>query len=177
MVRIDRGIEVIQVAGNAGCALQGVVSVDVALRALQRIVSSGQWKARRGMIESGARPGNCAMARVTGRGESCLHMVWVGGALVILHVAGRAHPAGQTVIPVHMTLRTLHGGMESCQREAGGGVVEAAVTPGSGVVALQARSRKSGLNVGRIIRALKIAQVTTYARVVCQCVIVVDVAL
>lgn len=177
MVGIGRAAEVTQVASNAGRAIQTVVSVDVTLRALQWNMGSGQRESGGGVIERCARPGDSCVAGVTSRRETCLGVVGVGGALVVLHVAGRAQATGQAVVPVHVTLRTLHRGMESGQRESGGRMVERAIAPRSRVVTLLACGRETGLHVGRVGRALEVRQVATYASRVREVEIVVDVTL
>lgn len=88
MVRAGRRVEIIQVAGSASRAGQVVVAIHMALGALQVCVRSRQRESGRIVIERSSRPGSGRMARIAGRGEARLHVVGVGGRLVVLHVAG-----------------------------------------------------------------------------------------
>lgn len=62
VVRIGRSVEILQVAGGAGRAVQAVVAVHVALRTLQRHVHPGQGEAGRCVVESRVRPGRGRVA-------------------------------------------------------------------------------------------------------------------
>ena len=53
------------------------------------------------------------MARLACSRERGLHMVGIGRAFVIRHVAGGTSPAGQVVIAVLMALRALQAGVRS----------------------------------------------------------------
>jgi len=83
----------------------------------------------------------------------------------------------QVVVPVHVALAALHRGMEAGEREARGGVVERAIAPVGGRVALVAGLRESSLHVIRSSRALEILQVALHAGAAGQVVGVVHVAL
>lgn len=113
MVRAGGFVEVGQVTGHASRAVQLVVSVDVTLRALQRSVCPSQREARAGVIEGCAVPGSGRMAGVAGGWEPRLRVVRFCGAVVVRHVTGRTHPAGQLVVAIYMTLRARHRGMRS----------------------------------------------------------------
>jgi hypothetical protein len=104
VVRVGRSAEILQVAGGAGRTVQAVISIDVALRTLQRDMRPGQRKPGRCVIEGCVRPGDSRVARVASLRESRLYVVGVSRGLEILQVTGRARTAGQTVIPVYVTL-------------------------------------------------------------------------
>ena len=84
MVRVGRAVEIIQVAGGAGSAVQVVVAIDVALRTLQRHVSPSEWKTGGRVIESCIRPGHSRMARVASLREPSLGVIGISRALVVL---------------------------------------------------------------------------------------------
>lgn len=62
VVRVGRGVEVRQVAGNAGRIGQAVVAVDVTLDALQVGVRSGQGESCGIVVEGCPGPGGGGMA-------------------------------------------------------------------------------------------------------------------
>ena len=177
MVWVGRAVEIRQVAGGAGRTVQAVISIDVALRTLQRDMRPGQGKPGRCVIKGCIRPGHSRVARVASLRESRLCMVGVSRALKILQVAGRARTAGQTVVPVYVTLCTLQVGVRSGESESRGRVVEDCICPGRGVMAALASLRYSGLHMVGIGRALKVLQVTRHAGGIGQVVISVDVTL
>lgn len=154
MVGIGGVVVIGEVAGHAGRVCQVVIVVDVALRALQRGMRSGQGETGGTVIENRPRPGNCAVAAVAGLRITQLRVVGIGGALIILEVAIHAGAAGQAVIVVDVTLRAVERGVRSGQRPSGGGVVEYRARPRSRVVALLASLRELGLSVTGIGRGL-----------------------
>lgn len=79
MVGIVGAVVVLHVTGTAGVAGQVVVSVDVALRALQPGMASGKREAHRIVIETGRLPRARAVAGLAGLGEVTGHMVGIGG--------------------------------------------------------------------------------------------------
>lgn len=82
------------------------------------------------------------MARVARRGEGGLHVVRIRGAVVILDVAGTAGAAGQVVISVGVTLRTLQSRVGAGQCKSHRVVVKSCRCPCVGVVASLASLRK-----------------------------------
>ncbi len=102
------------------------------------------------------------MAGITSRGETGLYVIGVGRGLEILHVAGRADTRGQTIVSIHVALRTLQGDMRAGQRESSGGVIESCV-PGCRRMTGLAGLREARLHVVRIARSLEIFQVARYA--------------
>jgi hypothetical protein len=107
----------------------------VTLRTLQRHVCPGQGEAGRRMVEGCVRPGHGRVTGVASPGESCLGMVGVSGAPVVLQVTGRAGTAGQSVISVHVTLGAGQRDVRSGQCESHGRVVKGRASPGRGAVA------------------------------------------
>ena len=64
MIRIGRGLKILQVAGDAGGAGQTVVVVDVAIETDTRRISVriGQREAKARVIELSVRPSICTVA-------------------------------------------------------------------------------------------------------------------
>jgi len=103
-------------------------------------------------------------------------VAWVRCALVILQVAGHACGAAQSVVVVEVAIGALprRHGVQARQRKSGGGVIEFAVGPLHGVVALLARGGEAGVGYwccGAVVSGL----VTTDARRAGDAVVVVDV--
>lgn len=90
---------------------QFVISVDVTLRTLQRGMSAGQSPSGFAVVKLRPRPGRRAVASVAGSGKSGLSMIWVRGAVVVLHVTGTASAAGQFVVPIHVALQARQVGV------------------------------------------------------------------
>src|ERR1035438_2285637 len=140
------------VAAPAGAARQAVVVAHVALSAQQAGMRAGQREPGRRMVKRGAGPveGRGSVAQGAVLRESGGLMWRVGGPIVISLVAVPAGPAGQAVVVVHVARGALLAGVETHQREAGGGVVEGGAVPISRGVAARAilwevRDRKSGV--------------------------------
>lgn len=165
MARIIRAIEIILVATDAGGVRAGqrIIPVDVALRAHQGGVRSGQGEAGRGVVKAGVAPVGGRVALLAGLRHVGLHVIRVGCPFVILQVAGDASRAGEVVIVVHVTLRALQGQVRAGQREAGVVVIERRIRPGRGVVALLASLRKSLLRMVRVAGVVVIGQVAADA--------------
>ena len=74
-------------------------------------------------------------------------MAWVRRALVILQVTSHARGAAQRVVVVEVAIGALprRHGVQTGQREPGGGVVKFAVGPLHRVMALLARGREAGM--------------------------------
>ena len=119
VVRIRRCLIILQVARRTCAGGQAVISIHVALGALQRHVSASQGETRRRVIKTRCpvRRGVAALARLR---EAGLYVVWIAGRLVVLQVARYATRIGDAVVPVHMALRTLQGSMCPGEREACG---------------------------------------------------------
>jgi len=71
------------------------------------------------------------MALLAGLGEIRHHVIRIRGALVVLQVARHASRVGQVVVVIYVTIGALPGrdSVQSGQRKASGGVVEAGVCP------------------------------------------------
>lgn len=154
VVGIGRTAEILQVTRDAAGVGQVVVTVHMALRALNGCVRTGEREPRGIVVKCGPAPGNRGVTGVASRGETALHVVRVGRSLEVLHVARRAGPGVQTVVAVHMTLRALQGGVRAGKREPGAGMIESGAGPRGRVVASLTGLRKLRLHVIRIGRAL-----------------------
>lgn len=94
VIGIGGGLIVRQVAADTRRRREIVVSVLVAIRALQLQVPTRQGEAALGMIERGRLPGGGAMAnRAVGR-KSARGMIRIGGRLIVVHMTRRAGRAG-----------------------------------------------------------------------------------
>ena len=144
---------------------QIVVSVHVALCALNAGMRAAQRESSAGVIKLRAGPGRGGMALLTGLGESGLHVVRIGSGLEILLVATDtgAVCGRQGVVVVHVALRALHRRVRSRERESSGGVIKGRVIPRGRRVTLLTGLRESGLHVVRISRAVEILDVARSA--------------
>jgi len=127
-----------------------------------------QSKAGTRMVKGRASPVRRVVALLARRRELRLRMVGTGRAVVIGLVALDAGAVGDRVgSPGEqgrgVALRALQGRVEAGQREAGGGVIEAATRPIGRVVTILASLREARLHVVRIRGALEIFQVTGHA--------------
>lgn len=159
MIGVGRAVEIIQVAGGAGSAVQAVVAVYVALRTLQRHVRPGQCETGRCVIESCIRPGHSRVAGVAGLRKPGLGVIRIRRGLVILQVTGGAGAAVQSIVAVYVALRTGQRDVRPGQCESGGSVVESSASPGRGAMATLAGLRKRSLHVVGIGGALIVLQV------------------
>ena len=118
------------------------------------------------------------MAEFAGRRESCGRVRRAGGARVVLLVARITERAIESVVVVNVAVgaRARRDSMRTRQRKAGGGVVELAVGPQHGVVALLTCGREPGMR-NRRGGAIVVSLVTADARRAGDVVVVVDVAI
>ena len=177
MVGIGRALIVLQVAGHTTGIGQGVVSVYVALRALQREVRTGQRETCGRVIECGIRPGRRAMAAFTSLRHSSLHVVGIGRSLKVLQVARDARGVGQVVISVDMTLRALQRDVRPGQRETRLAMIESGVRPRCRRVATLAGLRHARLHVIRVGGSLVVLEVAKHASGDSKVEVAVDVTL
>lgn len=108
------------------------------------------------MVEGGARPRSRVVAQRAGSGESRCQVVGIGGALIILLVAGVAVRRRVRVLAIDVAAGAGHSGVRAGQREAGGVVIEAGRNPRCRVVAHLALLREPGGRVVRIVGVLEI---------------------
>jgi len=155
-------------SGQAICPARAERGV-VALRALQRGMSSVKGEAGRRMIEGSAAPTRGGVALLASCREICLYMVRTGRAVEIRLMAGHARCGGGQVICSTRTERgvvalgALQRGMRSVQSEACARVVEGRARPVRGAVALLARGRETRLHVVGIRGAVEIGLVALNA--------------
>ena len=91
---------------------RGEVAADVAAGAGNADVRSREWKDGLAVVEVRGRPGNCRVARGAGRGNSCPHVVRVGGAVEILDVT-RGAVGGRAIEPA---ADVAHGAIQTSMR-------------------------------------------------------------
>jgi len=160
VIRTCRGLKILQVAGDAGGAGQGIVVVNVTIEAhpwwIGMRIRQRETNAR--VIELRVRPTICAVALLTTDRETRGHMVWAGGGLVVRRVAGIALgrkplklPCGSALV----TSLTFYRRMRADEREAilmvtnrGYGNLPAF----DGVAGFTIRAELAAVNVGMAIR-------------------------
>jgi len=100
-------------------ARQAVVSVDVALLALERGVGPSESEAGCRMIERTVAPRSRVVAILAGRREACGKVRRIRRAVEIILMTTDAGRVGacQVVVPVKVALRTLQGSMCAGERE------------------------------------------------------------
>lgn len=145
-----RGVVVVRlVAADAGRRQCGVVAVDMAIGALSRghRMGSGQGKRRIVVIEGGIRPDRRVMAQLALLRESRSDVIGIRRALEVFQMARDACGAVQTVVVIDVAIRALARGhrVRAGQGESGGGVIELAIRPLHGVVALFTGSWETGV--------------------------------
>ena len=167
VVRIRRSLEIFQVAADAGSVGAGqiVVTIHVALRALQRRMRACERESRGRVIEGRVAPRCRSVALLARRREVRLHVIRIGRSVEVRLMAADAGGvgAGQVVVVVDVTLHTSHGRVSARQREPSCGVIECRARPRCGVVALLARLRESRRHVIRVRRSLEVLQVAVHA--------------
>ena len=180
VVGIGGSLVILQVTGHAGRAVQRVVVVDVTVGASARRhgVHASQLEASCVVIKRRVHPVGRVVTGLAGLREVRTGVVWSRGVLKILQVAGYAGRAVQSVIAVDVAIRagTRRHRVQTGQSESGGGVIELAIGPLHGVMALLAGGGESGMRQRRR-RVVEISLVTADARHGGQVVVVVDVAI
>jgi hypothetical protein len=91
--------------------------VEVTLGTLHRLMSAGQGEPRAGVVKHRTQPPRGCVARLTGGGKSCRHMIWVGRLIEVGLMAAHAGGGQSLVDPVRMTLRALHRDVCAGQRK------------------------------------------------------------
>ena len=104
------------------------------------------------------------MALLTSLRESGLHVVRIGGAIEVLHVARGAIGRRSDELTIDMALRTRHADVRPGQREFRESVViESRRIPRAGVMARLTRGREAGLGVRRVVGLIKVRHVAAIA--------------
>jgi len=178
MRRIARAIVIGLVTIPARGAVQRVVIVNMARRALLRGVHSHQRKAGGCVIERRAQPVGRGMASRAVLREVAGFVRWIIRPVIIRLVAVPARAATQGVIVVYVALRALQTGMRPGQREPGGRVIERRARPirNRSAVAEGAILRETGRGVRRVVGSVEISQMAIDTGRAAQSVIVVHVA-
>ena len=177
--RIIGVVEIGLVTAPAGAARQIVVVAHVALRALRAGMGAGQGEPGGRVVEGGAGPvkSRRSVAKRAVLREAGGFVRRVVGPVEVGLVAAPAGRAIQRVVIIDVARGALLGGVESRQREAGGGVVETGAGPIDHGVAAGTILRKARLFVRRIIGVVVIGLVTAPAGRAGQVEVVVRVAL
>ena len=133
--RIGRAGVILLVARVAQRAVEAVVIVDVAIRALPRRhrVHASQRESGGGVVEGGIGPGDRVVTGLAGGRESGRDMVHGSDRIVVIGlVAGHAGGVRQIVVIVDVAIRTLprRYRMHAGEREAGAVVIEGRIEPG-----------------------------------------------
>ena len=181
MIRVVGVVEVGLMAAYAGRvrAGQAVIAVDVALRALEGGMRSGERPSGGGVVEGAAAPVGRGVALIAIGGEAGLHVVRIRCPLEILQVAIHARPAVQAVVVIDVALRALQRGVRPGQRKPGRSVIEGCSCPVRRRMAGLAGRREPGRGVRGIIRIVEVGLMAADAGRIRarQVVISVDVAL
>jgi hypothetical protein len=102
VVRVRRPLEILQVAGDAGCVRQAVVVVDVAGRARHAHVRARQCESRLVVIKCRRLPRRGRVAHLAGRRNAGLRVIRIGRCVEIVDMARGAVGGKVRVIVVHM---------------------------------------------------------------------------
>ena len=180
VIGAGRALKILEVASHAGCAVQVVVVVDVAVRALPRGhgMRSGQREAGGGMVELAVGPLHRVVALLAGGGEAGVRH-GSGGIVVIGLMATNAGGDGDVVVVVDVTIGALPRRHSVCagQREARLGMIKRGRLPSRSVVTGFARLREPALHMVGVRRAIEVRQVARNAGRRREIEIVVDVAI
>lgn len=160
VVWIGRAVVVVDVARDAGCAQTGKYATRMAIGTGLRGVSAHQGEQRLGMVEHRACPSGRVVADGTILRESGVHVVGIGGFLVVGQMARSARRRSAGVLSVDVALRARDAQVESGERELGQAVVHGRLIPTRGGVALFAVLRHAGGSVVRVLRSVVIVEVT-----------------
>lgn len=124
VIGTGRGVEVVQVARDAGCGQSNKHVVHVAGRAGDVDVEAGQRKWRLRVIEDAPRPGSGRVAERTVCGESCRDMARICGGCESRLVATVAIGRHRREVAPNVTQVAGHSDVETRQREYRLAVVE-----------------------------------------------------
>jgi len=181
VIGIGRALEILQMAGDAGRAIQTVVIVDVAVGAKPRRhgVQAGQIEARARMVKLTVGPQIGVVALFAGQGESRRRVGHGARRIVVVGlVAGNAGRVRNRVIVVDVAIgaRARRNHVIAGKREARAVVVKGRIQPSRRGMALLAGLREVRRRVVRIRRALIVLQVAGDASRRGYVVVVTDVA-
>lgn len=154
--------------------------MTIRARSRRHHVRARQRESSRRVIKLPVRPKHGVVALLACDRERRCHVIYRGKRRVeVLLVARNTSSGGNRVILVDMAIGALarRHGVRSCQREPGGCVIEGRRLPRGRVMAGLAGLRESLLRVIGIRSVLVILQVTRYARICAQVVVVVDMAI
>jgi hypothetical protein len=130
VIRIGRGIEVLQMASDARGAQSGVLAAAMAIAASERNMGARQWKLGLRMIKLGSQPGRRRVAQRAILRESASHMVGICGSVICAQMAGGTIRGCPRKPVVSMALGAGDINMGSCERKAcGRRVVETSSLP------------------------------------------------
>lgn len=160
VVRICCLIEIRLVAPNAVCRRALVLSVQVALRASDILVSPGQHEAGCRMIELGAVPCGCRVTGLAGGWKPGRHVTRVRGLIEIVLVTTDAGRRSAGILAVDVALSTLHRLVSAGQSEAGACMIERRRLPLGRCVTRLASRREARNQVVRVFRVVEISLVT-----------------
>ena len=139
VVRICRPLIVLQMTTHAGSSGQVVVVVGMAVRALTRwhCMHPGQGEVRQAVVKRRVRPRSRVVALGAGLGKASRYVVGIGGALIVLQMAGHTCDAAQAEVVVDMAVGAQARRDRMCagEWEAHRGVIEVRIEPGIGAVA------------------------------------------
>ena len=169
VIRAARVVEVRLVASDASRAGQTVGTRRaegrvVALIALQCDVCASQREAGGGMVKARGVPRGGGVALLASRREAGRHMVRIGGAIEVRHMARGAIRWGSDVLTIDMALRAANADVGTGQREFRESVViESRRIPRGGAVAGLASGREPSLGVRRVVGLIEVRHVAAVA--------------
>lgn len=162
MTWIRGPVEVLQVTTYASAGGELVVPIDVALSAGHVDVRAGQRECGFGVIKGSRCPGRGGVTGVALLRDTSRGVVGIGGALIVLEMAGDASGRAQVEVAIRVALIALQGGVSAGQRETYSVVIESGRLPSRRRMALLASLWKSQCDVVRIRRLLVIGKVATH---------------
>ena len=166
VIRTGRALEILQVAGDARRAVQGVVIVDVAVRALawRNGVQACQRKAGGGVVKLPVGPQHRVVTLLARRGKTRVRHRR-GGIVVVGLMTADAGRAGNAVVVVDVAVHALprRHRMAARQRKSRFRVVKRRRLPRGSVVARLAGLREPTLHMVGIRRVLEILQMARHA--------------
>ena len=168
VIGIRRSLVILQMAGDARCAREVVIIIDVAIGALpgRDRVHARQRKVGRVVVKRRVRPRCGVVALIASLRKTSGHVIRIGGSLIVLEVAAHASRAGQVVIVVDVAIgaHARRHRMASSQRKSNRVVVESRVQPGVRPVAEAARRGEPARDVARVGGPLEICRVAGVTR-------------